>query len=409
MLPILTSYSKGQGRKGAIKYGQSDIKISIKQDSSRSKFSVTEDGFYFVSLSASTEHFGNEGVHLKIDKVSTSGEESHLVSPMLDHEAESENGYSGGGVVTGVALPFLKQGDSVLTLLDNDLLDGSRVTEAQITIFKLPDQTKYIECTKEREQTAMGLITFDNGCRSRSFAVKQNSSFTVLEGGNYLLCLEAEVERGGYFRSCLLRLKPSKLVYTSIESKHTKLDQDYAGEGTVVNCRVTNIPQNHELTAHITANTGSKMKWARFIMFGLSSHYLSAFNIEKQDQIGPVTFKACEQSGIDEHCRKMRDFRSNSFTVTYSGKYYLSLSAFTGHVNGGLVKLAVMKNGQTTLLTLENDHEDHQSSSGFSGGGTVFRDAIRELSQGDKIEVLVTEVQQPSMLTQCKINMFFLD
>ena len=100
MLPILTSYSKGQGRKGAIKYDQSDIKIGIKQDSSRSKFSVTEDGFYFVSLSASTEHFGNEGVHLKIDKVSTSGEESHLVSPMLDHEAESENGYSGGGVVT---------------------------------------------------------------------------------------------------------------------------------------------------------------------------------------------------------------------------------------------------------------------------------------------------------------------
>ena len=145
-------------------------------------------------------------------------------------------------------------------------------------------------------------------------------------------------------------------------------------------------------------------------MFGLKSHYLSAYNILRQDKRGPVTFNACSKSGIDEggaNCRGW-NIKAKRFTVTYPGKYYISLAAYTDHVNGGLVKLAVVKNDQASLLELENDHEDHQKNAGFSGAGTVFRDTISELNEHDRIEVLVTEVEEPSTLTQCKINMFFL-
>ena len=58
-------------------------------------------------------------------------------------------------------------------------------------------------------------------------------------------------------------------------------------------------------------------------------------------------------------------------------------------------------------LNLENDHDYHQKHLGFSGAGTVFRDTINELNEQDLIEVPVTEVEEPSILTKCKINMFF--
>ena len=44
-----------------------------------------------------------------------------------------------------------------------------------------------------------------------------------------------------------------------------------------------------------------------------------------------------------------QDISAKRFTVMYTRRCYISLAAYTAHVDGGLV---VVKNGQTTLLNL---------------------------------------------------------
>jgi hypothetical protein len=375
---------------------------------SKSRFEVSSSGRYFVSMSGNVKNYQNNRVVMKMVKVEGDNEVSRLW-PYVDHEADHDSGFTGGSPINGVGLPFLAAGNSIKTYLDE--ADGdSKITSSELVMFKLPSSV-YVTCGRSEDDDIAGIIRYNNWCSNNGVKISGDSTFTIQQSSPYFICFSAFVKNyeGTYFEMSVVKDNTDFTIMT-IASQHrgkaSSYASEYSGGGSLLNCRIQDLDKNDKLVTKITdVESNDKLTKAYFSMFKLSDDsWFNCINgrMEGQDgRTGLVTFTWCGGNfGVEDVNNK-----HDTFKITKSGKYYISLTAYIKHYEGGFFAVK-LKRGDSTVITLESDHKD--DGEGFTGGGNVYKDNIWKLYVGDVLTVSIATAEDGSKLTTAGLNMFIL-